>query len=69
MQMRLSWTYFFGALGTEVTIIHRRLLMLREEDEDVARRFTEVYQRRFNMLLSTQVSPSAVKRTSTSLIA
>ena len=48
--------HFFGALGTEVTIIHRRPLMLREEDEDVARRFTEVYQRRFNMLLSTQVS-------------
>ena len=48
--------HFFGALGTEVTIIHRRPLMLREEDEDVACRFTEVYQRRFNMLLSTQVS-------------
>ena len=48
--------HFFGALGTEVTIIHRRPLLLREEDQDVARRFTEVYQHRFNMLLSTQVS-------------
>ncbi len=38
--------HFFGALGTEVTIIHRRGQMLREEDEEVARRFTEVYQRR-----------------------
>ncbi len=48
--------HFFGALGTEVTIIHRRPLMLRDEDGDVARRFTEVYQRRFNMLLSAHVS-------------
>jgi dihydrolipoamide dehydrogenase len=30
--------------------------MLRAEDEDVARRFTAVYQRRFNLLLNAQVS-------------
>ena len=47
--------HFFGALGTEVTIIHRRDLMLREEDTDVSRRFTEVYQRRFNMVLDAKV--------------
>ena len=48
--------HFFGALGTEVTIIHRRGQMLREDDDDVARRFTEVYQRRFNMVLDAQVA-------------
>ena len=48
--------HFFGALGTEVTLIHRRQLLLREEDEDVSKRFTEVYQRKFNMLLDAQVS-------------
>ena len=48
--------HFFGSLGTEVTIIHRRPLMLREEDGQVSQRFTEVYQRRFNMLLNAQVS-------------
>lgn len=26
--------HFFGAMGTEVTIIHRRPLLLRTEDED-----------------------------------
>jgi dihydrolipoamide dehydrogenase len=51
--------HFFGALGTEVTIIHRRDLMLREEDSDVSRRFTEVYQRRFNMVLDAQVESSS----------
>jgi len=48
--------HFFGALGTEVTIIHRRGMMLREEDDDVARKFTEVYQRRFNMVLGATVN-------------
>ena len=47
--------HFFGAMGTEVTIIHRRPLLLRGEDEQVARRFTEVYQRKFNLLLDAQV--------------
>ena len=48
--------HFFGSLGTEVTLIHRRQLLLPEEDEDVSTRFTEVYQRKFNMLLGAQVS-------------
>ena len=48
--------HFFGSLGTEVTLILRRPAMLREEDEDVARRFTEVYQRKFNMLLNSRVA-------------
>ncbi len=48
--------HFFGAMGTEVTIVHRRDVLLRAEDADVARRFTEVYQRRFNLILNGQVS-------------
>jgi len=30
--------------------------LLRAEDDDVARRFTEVFQRKINMLLNTQIS-------------
>ena len=48
--------HFFGALGTEVTIIHRRPLLLREEDQQVAKRFTEVFQRKFKMLLSAETT-------------
>jgi len=47
--------HFFGALGTEVTIVHRGPRLLRQEDDDVAVRFTEVFQRRFNVLLNTDV--------------
>lgn len=47
--------HFFGALGTDVTIVHRGPRLLRLEDDDVSARFTEVYQRRFTMLLNTVV--------------
>lgn len=48
--------HFFGSLGTEVTIIHRGHLLVRSEDEQVAHRFTEVYRRKFNLLLNAHVS-------------
>ena len=43
-------------MGAEVTLIHRGPQLLRAEDDDVARRFTEVFQRKINMLLNTQIS-------------
>lgn len=51
--------HFFGTLGTEVTIIHRRDTMLREEDEDVARRFTEIARRKFNFLGPARIRSAA----------
>ena len=48
--------HFFGSLGTEVTVIQRGPLLLREEDKQVSQRFTDVYKRRFNILLNAQVS-------------
>ena len=48
--------HFFGALGTEVTLVHRRATLLRDEDWEVARRFTEVYKRRFDTRLGATVS-------------
>lgn len=37
--------HFFGALGTRVTVIQRRPHLLRQEDEEVASKFTEVFSR------------------------
>ena len=47
--------HFYGALGTEVTIVHRRPVLLREEDHDVSERFTEVYKARFDLRLDATV--------------
>ena len=48
--------HFFGSLGTDIDIIQRGPLLASQEDEDVSRRFTEVYQRRFNVHLNARVS-------------
>lgn len=37
----------FGSLGSEVTYLMRGDLMLREQDEDISRRITDIYERRF----------------------
>ena len=48
--------HFYGTLGTKVTIIYRGSTLLRREDEQVAQRFTEVYRRKFDLVLNAQVS-------------
>ncbi|MEI2637953.1 MAG: mycothione reductase [Microthrixaceae bacterium] len=50
--------HVFSALGSKVTIIHRRAQMLRHEDEEVSERFTEVFRDRVDLRLCTH--PSAV---------
>ena len=47
--------HFFGALGTEVTIVEIAPRMLLQEDDDVSDRFTEIYRKRFTLLLNTAV--------------
>ena len=47
--------HFYGTMGTDVTLVHRGPYLLRGEDEDVARRFTEVYKRRFAVHLETSM--------------
>ncbi len=47
--------HFFGALGTNVTIVYRGPRLLRAEDDDVGAKFTEVYQRRFDVRLNATV--------------
>ena len=48
--------HFFGALGTEVTIVQRGPFLVQQEDRDISQRFTEVYQRKFRLLLNARVT-------------
>jgi len=47
--------HLFGALGTEITLIHRGDRLLPREDEEISQRFTDLYARRFTVFLHTQV--------------
>ena len=47
--------HFFGALGTQVTIVYRGSRLLRKEDDDISALFTEVYGRRFDTVLNSAI--------------
>ncbi len=47
--------HVFGGLGSDVVIINRSEALLRAEDDEISRSFTDQYRHRFEVVLSTQV--------------
>ncbi len=50
-----EFAHIFSAFGTSVTVLHRSGVLLRREDADVAKRFTELLGRRVDVRLDTSV--------------
>jgi mycothione reductase len=50
-----EFAHIFSAFGTSVTVLNRSDVMLRKEDADVAKRFTELLGRRVDVRLETSV--------------
>lgn len=48
--------HVFGALGSDVTIVHRGDSLLPAHDREIRARFTEMYRERFDVRLSTEVA-------------
>jgi mycothione reductase len=46
--------HFFGSLGTHVTLVDRGAALIKNEDEAVSQLFTQISQRRFDVLLHAQ---------------
>jgi dihydrolipoamide dehydrogenase len=44
-------THFFGSLGTKINIIQRRDVLVPDEDEEVARKFTELFSKKYSVHL------------------
>jgi mycothione reductase len=54
--------HFFGSLGTKINIIQRRNVLVPDEDEEIASKFTEVFSRKYDVYLgfdTESVSKSA----------
>ncbi len=51
-----EFAHVFSALGTRVTQLQRGPVLLREQDEEIARRFTETAGRQWDLRLGTTVS-------------
>jgi dihydrolipoamide dehydrogenase len=58
--------HFFGSLGTKINIIQRRDLLLPREDEDVAKKFTEIFSKRYNVHLGASVE--RIRRTGEEIV-
>ncbi len=43
--------HFFGALGTKINIIHSGSYLLPKEDEEISKKFTEVFSKKYNLYL------------------
>ncbi len=42
--------HFYGALGTKISIIQRRDILVPNEDEEIAKKFTEIFRKKYNVL-------------------
>ena len=45
--------HFYGALGTKINIIQRRDVLVPYEDEEIARKFTEIFKKKYNIHLNS----------------
>ena len=48
--------HFYGSLGTKINIIQRGSLLVPNEDEEIARKFTEIFSRKYNVLAGFQAT-------------
>jgi dihydrolipoamide dehydrogenase len=56
--------HFFGALGTKINIIQTREVLIPEEDEEISKKFTEIFSKKYNVYLgyaTTYVSKESPK--------
>jgi mycothione reductase len=51
----VEMAHFFGSLGTHVTLTDHGGALIKRQDDDVLRAFTQVYRQRFDVLLHTSV--------------
>lgn len=54
-----EFAHVFSAFGSQVTVVNRSDVLLRQEDAEVAARFTQVASQRWDVRLSTQVTQLA----------
>ena len=43
--------HFFGSLGTQINIIHHSKNLLPNEDEEISKKFTEIFSKKYNVYL------------------
>jgi mycothione reductase len=47
--------HFFGALGTKINIVQRDSVLIPSEDEEISKRFTQIFSKKYNVKLACEV--------------
>lgn len=58
--------HFFGSLGTKINIIHHSKYLLPKEDEEISKKFTEVFSKKYNLFLDC--TPDLVTKKSSNFV-
>jgi mycothione reductase len=48
--------HFFGALGTKINIIQTREVLIPDEDEEISKKFTEIFSKKYNVYLGYETT-------------
>src|SRR5689334_2862065 len=48
--------HFFGALGTHINIIQTREVLIPDEDEEISKKFTEIFSKKYNVYLGYETT-------------
>ena len=47
--------HFFGALGTRINIVQRDNVLIPSEDEEISKRFTQIFAKKYNVKLACEI--------------
>jgi pyruvate/2-oxoglutarate dehydrogenase complex dihydrolipoamide dehydrogenase (E3) component len=47
--------HFFGALGTKINTVQRDNVLIPSEDEEISRKFTQIFSKKYNVKLACEV--------------
>lgn len=50
-----EFAHFFGTLGTKINIIQRRSVLIPDEDEEISKKFTEIFSKKYNVYLDYKI--------------
>jgi len=48
-------SYFYGTLGTKINLIQRSSWLLTKEDDEIAKKYTEIVKKKYNVFLDSEI--------------
>jgi dihydrolipoamide dehydrogenase len=52
----VEMAHFYGSLGTKINIVQKNELLLNKEDEEIARKFTEIFSKKYEVFTKSEAT-------------